>query len=181
MENVVLATTMWGLLKDRSVGDRRQEELKEKYWRPLIACGCKTSKFDDTFESAWAIINSIVATSHPTLLQNEMVDLHRNLSETEAGKTLYNTLQKLLAEQKETIRKLRDEAVGAQNEQLARELTAQIEVIQKGIQETFDQVEKMKIPIGRRIYLLMAFWLKPRSVSHLFACGSFSNCFPSVG
>jgi len=160
MENVVLATTMWGLLKDRSVGERRQEELAQKYWQPLLACGCTPARFENTYESAWAIINKIVDATHPThstLLQEEMVDLRRRLCETEAGVTLYNSLQKSLADQKEAIRKLRDEAVAEQNEDLARELTAQIEVIQAGIQEIFDQVTKMKISIGRRILLFFSF------------------------
>jgi len=101
---------------------------------------------------------------HSLLLQEELVDLNRRLNETQAGKELYTRLQKSLAEQKETIRKLRDEARAEQNEQLAKELTAQYEDMQDALQSTFEQVSKMKISLGRRLMMLFSF-RKPSSVS----------------
>jgi len=164
LENVVLTTTMWGTLKDIKAGERHEAELLQTYWRPMVERGSTTMRFQRTFESAWSIIDSIIAhhQAHSLLLQEELVDLHRRLSETEAGIALYDTLQKLLADQKETARALREKAKAEHNEQLVRELTAQIEVIQDSIQDIFDQVARMKIPIGRRIRLLCSF-KKPHS------------------
>jgi hypothetical protein len=56
MPNVTIATTMWCELSSREVGIRREEELKTGYWKDLVDNGCKTKRFEDTYESAWKII-----------------------------------------------------------------------------------------------------------------------------
>lgn len=164
--NVVLVTTMWDSLKDQAVGERRQAELSKTYWKPMLEHGSKCMRFQRTYESARTIIDSIITrnSAHSLLVQEEMVDLHRRLSETEAGIALYGTLQNLLADRQEAIRRLREQAKAEHNDQLVQELTAQIEIIQDGIQDIFDQVTKMKIPFGRRIRLMFSF-KKPHSVS----------------
>jgi len=178
--NVVLATTMWTKVKP-DVGGKREKELKEKYWAGMLSMGSRTMRFGDSFSAAWQIIDQIVNTQevdkdHALLLQEELVNLGRRLSETEAGKTLYSKLQQLLSEQKETIRKLREEAEAEQNEQLAKELAAQYEDMQDALQSTFDQLAKMKIPLGRRLLMLFSF-RKPRAVCSLFCLLSLTYCW----
>jgi exonuclease VII small subunit len=164
-KNVVLATTMWGNVKPE-VGEKREDELKSKYWAGMLELGSQAMHFKDSPASAWNIIDTAIKSNEdPTLLiQEELVDLKRRLSETEAGKALYKRLQKSLAEQKESIRKLRDQAQVEENEELAEELTAQYEAMQDILQTTFDQMSKMKIPLGRRLKMLTSF-RKPRLVS----------------
>ncbi|KAF8232380.1 hypothetical protein L208DRAFT_1397596 [Tricholoma matsutake] len=160
IKKVVLATTMWTKVK-RDVGERRENELKEKYWAGMLELGSQMMRFGDSFQAAWKVIDQIVVTEadkdNPLLLQEELVDLNRRLSETEAGKTLYNKLLELLTQQKETIGKLREEADAEQNWQLAKELAAQYEDMQAALQSTFDQLAKMKIPLGRRLLMLFSF------------------------
>lgn len=169
--HVVLATTMWGKVKP-GVGEKREVELKTKFWEPMLRLGSKTNRFEDTPDSAWGIIDEAVSGKKqeqdgPLLLQEELVDLNRRLSETEAGKTLYTSLQKLIVEQKEVIRKLREEASHEQNQQLVRELTMQYEELETSLAATFDQLKEMKIPFGRRLRMLFTF-SKPRAVSTRF-------------
>jgi len=96
------------------------------------------------------------------------VDLGRQLSETKAGITLYDTLQRLLAEQQETVRQLRDEAQTQNNPQLVEELNSQYEQIRENIRKTFDQVQEMKIPFGRRV---LGFFSFKRSRAHAVTIG----------
>lgn len=167
--HVVLATTMWGKVKP-GVGEKREVELRTKFWEPMLRLGSKTNRFEDTPDSAWGIIDEAVSGKQqdgPLLLQEELVDLNRRLSETEAGKTLYTGLQKLIVEQKEVIRKLREEASHEQNQQLVRELTMQYEELETSLAATFEQLKEMKIPFGRRLRMLFTF-SKPRAVSTRF-------------
>lgn len=168
--NVILATTMWSRMKDKAaLGTRREADLCQNYWRPMLENGSRNCRFGDSFQSAWDIIDSIIKPdfsdqTHALLLQEELVDLNRRLSETEAGKTLYNTLQRILAEQRETIRRLREEADGERNETLAQELTKQYQELEDNLQHTVNQLTQLKVPLGRRILMLFSF-KKPRSVS----------------
>jgi GTP-binding protein EngB required for normal cell division len=170
-KNVILATTMWELVQGDE-GERRLEQLKAKYWKGMIEKGSTVTRFESqTFESAWNVVGLITgkpsgqqAQSRPLLIQEEMVDLEKQLSETQAGITLYGTLQKLLAEQQETIRQLRDEAQLQNNPQLVEDLNAQYEAIRENLRKTFDQVQEMKISFGRR-FLALFKWRKTRARS----------------
>jgi Fe2+ transport system protein B len=156
LTNVVLVTTMWASVT-QEVGARRVKELRDKFWKPMLQNGSAAFEFRDTAESAWNIVDSVISKTRieALLLQEEMVDLRRRLSETEAGITLYNALQKLLASQKETIRRLREEAEAQHNEKLVRELNAQHKEIQENLRVTFDQIQQMKISFFRRMYLIL--------------------------
>jgi hypothetical protein len=161
-KNVILATTMWDLAQGDE-GDRRQNQQEEKYWKGMLENGSTVARFQpNTFDSAWNIANVIVGKdsqrhSRPLLIQEEMVDLRRRLPETQAGITLYSTLQRLLAEQQETIRQLRDEARTQNNPQLVEDLNIQYETIRENIRKTFDQVQEMKVSFGRRLLSFLTF------------------------
>ena len=165
LRNVILATTMWDRVQ-QATGERRQGELEENYWKGMLSLGSQAWRFDGSFESAWAIIDAIPKKSiDALLLQEELVDLNRQLSETQAGITLYNQLQKLLAEHKETLRKLRDEAIVNNDQSLTQALDTEYEMIQRKLQSTFDQISGLKLSFGRRVALL--FSKKPRIVCSL--------------
>jgi len=168
LANVILATTMWDRV-DPTTGTQRENELKESYWKGMVALGSRIERFDGSFESAWAIIGSIARNKIDILLlQDELVILKRQLSETEAGTVLYNDLQKLLAEHKEILRKLRDEAAANKNEELRQSLDAEYMMIQQKLQSTFDQITKLKVPFGRRLVLF--FSRKSRIVGIISFC-----------
>lgn len=86
MPNVVLVTTMWGGVRGANKA-RREQELRNHFWKDMLADGCRTLRFEDTFESAWAITDSIVESSFcPDLdIQRELVDENKSLDKTTAG------------------------------------------------------------------------------------------------
>jgi len=55
MENFVIATTMWNKV-DEEEGRKREDELNSKFWKEMVSNGCKTVRFEDTFDSAWDIV-----------------------------------------------------------------------------------------------------------------------------
>jgi hypothetical protein len=156
LRNVILATTMWDRVQ-KIKGEERQKELEGKYWKEMRDHGSQTRRFDGTPVSAWNIIDAIPKkTIGILLLQEELVDLKRQLSETQAGIALYDQLQKLLAEHKETLRKLREEAVGNNDEQLTQALNAEYDMVQRKLQGTFEQITGLKLSWTRRLTLLFS-------------------------
>jgi hypothetical protein len=162
LKHVILATTMWSRVKS-DIAERRETELQQKYWSPMLQLGSQCGRFDDTFSSAWDIIDSIVKHTggkpHAVLLQMELVDLRRRLKDTQAGMALYEGLQKSLIEQRETIRKIREDISLQNNEKAMQELTTQYEQIQETLEKTFGQCEKMKVSgsLGMHLKLWLTF------------------------
>jgi len=160
LKHVVIATTMWGQV-ETDIGIQREDELRDRYWGAMLQRGSQALRFTDSFSSAWNIIDSIVKhtgdTRHVLLLQEELVDLHRRLNETQAGMALHDGLQKALVQQRETIRRLREEASAQHNELAVGELTAQYERIQEELETTFGQLEEMKVSLGTHVKLWLTF------------------------
>ena len=164
VKKVVLVTTMWDNVQ-QDTGVRREKELFDNYWKTMINLGASTARFSNSAASAWKIVD-IILKQHETevlLLQEEIVDLKRALHETQAGKTLYSDLQRLLAEQRDTVRSLAAQARDEGNPQLARQLEAELKRIQKDFDKTFSAIKNLKISFGKRLMLLF-FGKKSRGV-----------------
>ena len=43
----------------KETGAKREEKLKATFWKSMVAKGCRTERFEDTYESAWHIIGSL--------------------------------------------------------------------------------------------------------------------------
>ena len=163
-KKVVLVTTMWDKVQP-DTGARREKELFENYWKKMINYGASTARFLNSADSAWKTID-IILKQHEAevlLLQEEIIDLKRALNETQAGKTLYSDLQKLLAEHRDTVRSLAEQARDESNPQLARQLEAELKRIQKDFDRTFSEIKNLKISFGKRLKLLF-FGKKSRGV-----------------
>ncbi|KAF8159712.1 hypothetical protein B0H34DRAFT_415061 [Crassisporium funariophilum] len=168
---VVLVTTMWDRVQEH-LGNMREEELRNVYWSKMLASGSTDIvRFDNGLETAWNIVNTVLELhekrpetegrnqrediqKEALLLQEEMVVLKRRLNETKAGVTLYTVLQKLLVEQKATLRQLADKAEG--DPKLAGMLEAEYKRVEEELEDTFKSINKLKISIPRKVYLFFA-------------------------
>ncbi|KAF8159710.1 P-loop containing nucleoside triphosphate hydrolase protein [Crassisporium funariophilum] len=163
-DKVVFVTTMWDKVK-QSVAEEREQQLKTNYWKLMIELGSKTNRFTNTEQSAWNVIKPILAEAQgeAVLIQEELHDLGKKLGETEAGKTLYTTLQKLLVEQKATLRQLADQASSDPN--LAAALESEYKRVETELEKTFKSIKKLKVSLPRRIYLFFAKKARAHSVA----------------
>ena len=146
LKKVVLVTTMWDKVQ-QDTGVRREKQLFERYWKTMIDRGATTARFSNSADSAWKIIDLILK-QHATealLLQEELVDLKRPLGETQAAKTLYSDLQRILVEQRDTVRSLAEQAREQNNPQLAQKWETELKYIQKDLDETFNEMKGLKI------------------------------------
>jgi len=147
LKNVMLATTKWSEIPE-DVGRRREEQLANTYWKRMVGLGSRMAQFTCTRESAWAIVNPIIykdPVDVHTLIQEELVDLQKHLSESEAGKTLRYTLEELLELQRDMARQLREET------QASDELQERQEEISRRLTSTLHQIQELKVPLSRRI------------------------------
>ena len=152
MPNVALVTTMWDLVEDQE-GTQREQQLQNEFWTDMVVSGCRTERFDSTYDSAWRIVDSLAQRDRaPVLLSSEMVDTQLWLNETQAGIVLNKELQKLIDEQKEAAHR-----IGIAGDQasvdVAKALNVQKAEIDKKICQTADQLLQLKIPITRRFFL----------------------------
>ena len=81
MPNVVIATTMWGKVS-KEEGNEREDELRRDFWGEMVAHGCRTERFENTYDSAWRIIGSVVGKDG---VSSEIVGNARQIADAHAN------------------------------------------------------------------------------------------------
>jgi len=102
--NIVLVTTMWDVRK--TDGEKREDDLKEGYWKIMIQHGATLRRFENSSASAWAIFDEIIARHNDgayrsnCVLQEKMWNLKKIaasvFNKKRKAKALYGHLQNLL-------------------------------------------------------------------------------------
>ena len=83
MPNVVIATTMWSEVRQ----ERREQweaELIKNFWKDLVNGECTVMRFEDTYDSAWHIVDCHERDRANVQLSQEIVERHLKLKQTEA-------------------------------------------------------------------------------------------------
>jgi hypothetical protein len=117
-ERVILTTTMWPPSSgpDYDECDAREMHLKSNYWVEAIVQGSQTRSFMNTLESAQEIINTIVEAKRKDKLrveiQREMLEEHKSVPRTQAGKRLHGYTKEAVERQKSTLKLFKAELVG---------------------------------------------------------------------
>jgi hypothetical protein len=97
LKNVILVTTCWDSVRPENLGEalRREQELIDKYWAPMQEKGSYIAQFNGSKESAEALILELVHGRDSVVLeiQRELVDGHKEVAETEAGRKLKRQLE----------------------------------------------------------------------------------------
>lgn len=85
MGNVIVATSMWGEVKEET-GVKREQELKSLFLKDMVASGCAMARFRKTADSAWAITDVILKKGPCRTLNIQHETKHgQKTSETTAG------------------------------------------------------------------------------------------------
>ena len=143
LKRVVLCTTKWSDIF-REEGESRTEQLKEGHWKEMIEGGSTVRRFEDSQESAWDVIASIIVGHQigkmdALQIQEEMVEAKKLIPETEAGRQLRYSLDQLLKSLKQASSK---------DPSRRKELDTQIAAIR-------NQMRVMRIPASHRILGLL--------------------------
>lgn len=158
LQNVVLTTTMWDKIEG-DAGTQREKELKRGCWKEMIKQGSKTVRYRNTWESAWDILDGVLGHSRlAVLLQREMVDMERQLRETQAGQKLYNMLETLMKAQQEKLDEIRTEIMRQTDDQtVLKRLQGEQEELQNQLQTTIFEMKQLKISVGKRFFRYFSF------------------------
>jgi hypothetical protein len=106
LQNVILVTTMWNAV-DETTGSAREKDLQTHFWDSMITSGSRVARFDYTYQSAWSILNQFTGDLRPLLLQKEMVEDKKPLAQTSVGIALFQILDQLVKQFRDTIFALR--------------------------------------------------------------------------
>ena len=112
MRNVILATTMWPTPEQGTddLLEGRAKDLEREFWSEMIDNGSKIHRFDNTKESASKIISELIDKRPRKLnIQEELVDKHLSLEQTEAGACVDAELQRLRREHEEELEAIRSD------------------------------------------------------------------------
>ena len=139
LQNVVIVTNMWGEV-DPQIGNAREAELAREdiFFKPVIEKGARMARHANTVPSAEAILR-LVLDNHPMPLriQEELVNEHKDISETGAGEELNREIAAQIKRHQEEMRTLREEmeqAMKDKDEETKKELEIETKRMQKEIE-----------------------------------------------
>jgi len=112
LKNSVVVTNMWGEV-DVKKGEKRETELRDKFFKPAIDREAHLVRHDNTAKTAHTILRHIIHKRPlPLRIQTELVDEKKKLLETVAGEELNREMLELTRKQEAEIKQLQDEMGG---------------------------------------------------------------------
>ena len=112
LQNVILVTTMWDEI-DETTGELEEEKMKTKYWNKMLERRSTTGRFMGTRESALELLQPLIDAANSKrsslLLQHEMVNMGKKLTETSAGRRLFTKAQHIVSQRQEVIQRIQTE------------------------------------------------------------------------
>ncbi|KAL0563985.1 hypothetical protein V5O48_018070 [Marasmius crinis-equi] len=114
LRNVVIITNMWGLVAPE-LGEARERELMtdENFFKPVLDRGAQMVRHDNTTRNAQAILLHLINNIPlPLRIQIELVDLKKNLAETDAGADLNRVILELMEKHQRELKQVRLEVEG---------------------------------------------------------------------
>ena len=111
LRNVLIVTTMWGLV-DAQVGEAREEELKTNdiFFKPVLDEGARMARHDNTHQCAQDLVRMIMKNRPQALrIQRELVDERKDITETLVGEELGRERAELVKKHKSELQEIQDE------------------------------------------------------------------------
>ncbi|KAF9484404.1 hypothetical protein BDN70DRAFT_872700 [Pholiota conissans] len=157
LRSVVLGTMKWTLLAP-NVGLDRQKQLEEQFWKEMIQAGSKIEKVDSddvprklVREVLLRLKNKKLADQFLTI-QDELVNKHKFVPETEAGQTLKYSLKEIIEQQRKRAQRLREQTLESNDRTTAQEFDQGMQTVES----LLATAKKLKVPLTKR---LMRFFL----------------------
>jgi len=99
---------MWGKV-DVKKGEKREAELRDKFFKPAIDKGAQLIRHDNTAKTAHNILRYIINNRRlPLRIQIKLVDEKKKLLETVAGEELNREMLELTWKQEAEIKQLQE-------------------------------------------------------------------------
>ena len=141
LKNVVLVTNMWGMVP-LDVGESREEELTNKFFKPALDKGAQMARHQNTEQSAHNIVRMIMK-NRPVVLQiqRELVDERKDIANTAAGEAVNEELNEQIKKHREEWQEAQDQMVQALKEK-DEETRQEMEEETRRLQEQMEEIKK---------------------------------------
>lgn len=88
MPRVIIVTTHWA--RDKAGlerGKKREDELKQEFWKDMRAAGCGTEPFQNADDSdlAWKIANIVLEKKCPEIAELKITEAQEEIKQREVG------------------------------------------------------------------------------------------------
>ncbi|KAJ2934667.1 hypothetical protein H1R20_g2459, partial [Candolleomyces eurysporus] len=156
LDKVVLVTSHWGTAPDQNF-DKREEELKKRYWNTMMDGGARVERLVAGEErvSAWEIVHSILEGVETRAIQQikpeglqiqrELVNQRKLLPQTHAARELRAQLEQMIEAQTQ-MKALEGDATAGNAEAMA-----QLEEQEAKVKQMPQQIENLKVPFPMRL------------------------------
>lgn len=127
LHNVVIVTTMWGVV-DVGIGAARERELAtdDILFKPVLDLGARMTRYMHNAVSAQAALIYVINNRpEPLRIQRELVDERKDIEDTDAGQELLRELAAMMKKHQEQLAALQtelQEALKAKDVESAKEL-----------------------------------------------------------
>lgn len=127
LRNVVIVTNMWSRV-EQEVGEAFEAELmtEDIFFKPALARDARMARHENTVPSAKAIVRLLIDNRPlPLQIQEELVDEHKDITDTTAGQELNQELSNEIRKHQEDLRilaKEMDQATREKDEETRNEL-----------------------------------------------------------
>ncbi|KJA16047.1 hypothetical protein HYPSUDRAFT_325670 [Hypholoma sublateritium FD-334 SS-4] len=103
-KNVVVLTTFWDEVAP-AVGEKREEELRSKFFKGVVDGGARFMRHDRTAASAGAVLSYVFAELAPvvTQIQTELGVERKTLVDTAAGAVQQEEIERVISQHKEEV------------------------------------------------------------------------------
>ncbi|KAJ2936362.1 hypothetical protein H1R20_g732, partial [Candolleomyces eurysporus] len=169
LDKVVLVTSHWGTAPDQ-IFDKREEELKKRYWNTMMDGGTRVERLvaGEEQASAWNIVHSILERLETRAIQQirpeglqiqrELVNERKLLPQTHAARELRAQLEQMVEAQTKIQALKADTAAGN------AEAMAQLEEQEAKVKQMAQQIENLKVPFPMRLVqwmkLVVGRWIR---------------------
>ncbi|KAF9527273.1 P-loop containing nucleoside triphosphate hydrolase protein [Crepidotus variabilis] len=148
-QNIVLVSTMWDEV-DSDEGEKRENQLREEYWKWLIKQGSKVARSLHSQASALLILKPVVDNANAMLalqIHEEIENFNGELAKTEAGKALSIELQTIFRRHRDALEKIRNELERPNlTDKVLRQLIEEYRVVSAELKTLNKQLQTMTIP-----------------------------------
>ena len=163
LQNVILVTTMWDEV-DEATGKMEEERMKTKYWNKMLERSSTTGRFMGTYESALQLLQPIIDAANfkrsSLLLQHEMVDMGKQLTETSAGRHLFTKAQYIVSQRQDVIQRIQVEMSRPVGDRTSLQpLHEEHQKLSQSLESTVEEMRVLNLPVALRFLETSERWL----------------------
>lgn len=154
LQNVILATTMWDEV-DEATGNMEEERMKTVYWNKMLERRSTTARFMGTYESALQLLQPLIDAANfkrsSLLLQYEMVNMGRQLTDTSAGRHLFTKARYIVSQRQDVIQRIQIQMRRpAEDTTSLQPLQEEHQKLSQSLESAVDEMRMLNLPVALR-------------------------------